>query len=44
MIPESKVPGANNGPIWGRKDPGGPHDDPMIFAIWVMTLITVTKN
>ena len=32
---DSKVHGANMGPIWGRQDPGGPHVDPMIFAIWV---------
>ena len=24
-FPESKVHGANMGPIWGRQDPGGPH-------------------
>ena len=24
------------GPIWGRQDPGGPHDGPMKFAIWVV--------
>ena len=24
------------GPIWGRKDPGGPHVGPMNFAIWVV--------
>ena len=23
--PDSKVPGANMGPIWGIQDPGGPH-------------------
>ena len=23
------------GPIWGRQGPGGPHVDPMNFAIWV---------
>ena len=28
------VNGANMGPIWGRQDPGGPHDGPMNFAIW----------
>ena len=28
-IPESKVHGANTGPIWGRQDPGVPHVDPM---------------
>ena len=34
MIPDSKVHGANAGPIWGRQDPGGPHVGPMNFAIW----------
>ena len=24
--PDSKVHGANMGPIWGRQDPGGPHE------------------
>ena len=33
-IPDSKVHGANMGPIWGRQDPGGPHVGPMKFAIW----------
>ena len=33
-ILNSKVHGANMGPIWGRRDPGGPHVDPMNFAIW----------
>ena len=33
-IPDSKVHGANMGPIWGRQDPGGPHVRPMNFAIW----------
>ena len=32
--PDNKVHGANMGPIWGRQDPGGPHVDPMKFAIW----------
>ena len=32
--PDSKVRGANMGPIWGRQDPGGPHVVPMNFAIW----------
>ena len=32
--PDSKVYGANMGPIWGRQDPGGPHVGPMKFAIW----------
>ena len=33
-VPDSKVHGANMGPIWGRQDPDGPHAGPMIFAIW----------
>ena len=33
--PDSKVRGANMGPIWGRQDPGGPHVVPMNRAIWV---------
>ena len=35
-FPDSKVHGANMGPIWGRQDPGGPHVGPMNFAIWVI--------
>ena len=35
LFPDSKVHGANMGPIWGRQDPGGPHVGPMNFAIWV---------
>ena len=34
VVPDSKVNGANMGPIWGRQDPGGPHVGPMNFAIW----------
>ena len=33
--PDSKVHGANMGPICGRQDPGGPHVGPMNLAIWV---------
>ena len=33
--PDSKVHGANMGPIWGRQDPGGPHVGRINFAIWV---------
>ena len=33
-VPDSKVHGANMGPICGRQDPGGPHVGPMNFAIW----------
>ena len=33
-IPDSKIHGANMGPIWGRQDSGGPHVGPMNLAIW----------
>ena len=36
FTPDSKVHGANMGPIWGRQDPGGPHVGPMNFVIWVL--------
>ena len=36
-VPDSKVHGANMGPIWGRQDPGGPHVSPVNFAIWGMS-------
>ena len=32
-LPDSKVYGANMGPIWGRQDPGRPNVGPMNFAI-----------
>ena len=32
--PDSKVHGANMGPIGDRQDPGGPHVCHMNFAIW----------
>ena len=35
--PDSKVHGANMGPIWGRQDPGGPQVGPMNFAILVQS-------
>ena len=31
--PDSKVHGANMGPIWDPQDPGGPHIGPMNIAI-----------
>ena len=34
IVPDSKVHGANMGPIWGRQDPGGPHAGPMNLTIW----------
>ena len=33
--PDSKIRGANMGPIWDRKDPGWPHVGPTNFVIWV---------
>ena len=36
--PDSKVLGANMGPIWGRQDPDGPHVGPMNFPIWEVSL------
>ena len=36
--PDSKVHGANMGPIWGRQDSGRPHVGPMNFAIWENTI------
>ena len=39
IYPDSKVHGANMGPIWGRQDPGGPHVGPINFAIWVCLYI-----
>ena len=42
-LPDSKVPGANMGPIWGRQDPGGPHVGPMNFAIWAVPFTAPTS-
>ena len=39
--PDSMVHGANMGPIWGRKDPGGPQVGPMNFPIWVVVAYSV---
>ena len=36
--PDSKVHGANMGPIWGRQDIRGPHVGPINFAIWAALL------
>ena len=40
-FPDSKVHGANMGPIWGRQDPGGPHVDPMNFVLWVDSVVDI---
>ena len=39
--PDSKVQGANMGPIWGRQDPDVPHVGPMNFAIWGLLHMTL---
>ena len=41
--PDSKVHGANMGPIWGQQDPDGTHVDPMKFAIWETNQNYTTK-
>ena len=41
VCPDNNVNGANMGPTWGRQDPGGPHDGPMNFVIWVATIIAL---
>ena len=40
VTPDSKVHGANMGPIWGRQDPDEPHVGSMNFAIWDSSVIT----
>ena len=35
-FPDSKVHGANMGPIWGRQDTDERHVGPVNFAIWVI--------
>ena len=41
--PDSKVHGANMGPIWGRHNPGGSHVAPMNFAILGRSFIGIHK-
>ena len=41
---DSKVHGANMGPIWGQQDPGGPYVGPMNLAIWVHALLSCYKR
>ena len=43
ITPDSKVHGANMGPIWGRQDPCGPHVGPMNFVIRD-TVMSVPSN
>ena len=37
--PDSKVHGANMGPIWGWQGPGGHHVGPMNLAIWEVDVL-----
>ena len=39
ITPDSKVHGANMGPISSRQDPDGPYVGPMNFAIWDVSSI-----
>ena len=39
---DSKVRGANMGPIWGREHPGGSHVGPMNLAIWAVICLQNT--
>ena len=43
-FPDSKVHGANMGPILGRQAPGGPHVGPMNFVIWVVYALKQYDN
>ena len=47
-IPDSKVHGANMGPIWGWQDPGGPHVGPMNFCrlglVWCASAVIMLAN
>ena len=42
--PDSKVHGANMGPIWGRQDPGGTHVGHMNSAIWEWILYAAKQG
>ena len=44
MYPDSKVHGANMGPIWGRQYPGGLHVGPMNLAFWLSSSFEETSN
>ena len=44
VSPDSKVYGANMGPIWGLQDPDGPHVGPMNFAIWEASSWSISRN
>ena len=42
--PDSKVHGANMGPIWVWQDTGGPYVGPMNLAIWVILPWKLTQK
>ena len=44
IYPDSKVYGANMGPICGRQDPGGPLVGQMNFTIWVAVAFRIVNN
>ena len=37
--PDSKLHGADMGPIWVRQGPGGPHVGPINFAFWEVCIM-----
>ena len=43
-IPDSKVHGANMGPIWGQQDSCGPHVGPMNFVIWDFMFVSKSRK
>ena len=43
-LPDSKVRGANMGPIWRRQDPGRLHVSPMNFAICSCPVTSVRRH
>ena len=44
VLPDSKVHGANMGPICGPQDSDGPHVGPMNLAIWACMIAKVAKH
>ena len=43
IFPDSKIHGANVGPTWGHKDPGGPHVGHTNLVIWVVAIIWISR-
>ena len=44
ILPDSKIHGANMGPIWVLSAPYGSHVGPMDFAIWAWITFTETHE